>query len=94
MLVLKIIYLLFLVLVNQSKSVNNPFIIISGIAQDAGYPQADCNKDCCKKYWGKKTSRQKVSSLALFDPETKQKWLFDATPDFTEQLYEMNKFPG
>ena len=95
MLVLKIIYLLFLVLVNQSKSVNNPFVIVSGIAQDAGYPQAGCKKNCCKKYRDKKTSRQKVTSLTLFDPETKQKWIFDATPDFTEQLYETGKYqPG
>ena len=79
----------------QPEKETTPFIIVSGITQDAGYPQADCYKDCCKKYWDKKTSRQKVSSLALFDPETKQKWLFDATPDFTEQLHEMNKYqPG
>src|SRR5262245_53338929 len=70
---------------------NHPFIVILGIAQDAGYPQIGCDKDCCKKYWDKKINRQKVSCLALFDPATDQKWIFDATPDVTEQLHEANK---
>jgi pyrroloquinoline quinone biosynthesis protein B len=66
---------------------NNPFLVVLGTAQDAGYPQAGCEKDCCKEYWDKKIAKQRVSCLALFDPVTNQKWLFDATPDFTEQLY-------
>jgi pyrroloquinoline quinone biosynthesis protein B len=65
--------------------------MVLGIAQDAGYPQADCKKDCCKKHWDKKNPKQKVSCLALFDPSTNQKWIFDATPDFTSQLHEMDK---
>jgi len=68
-----------------------PFLIVLGIAQDAGYPQIGCDKDCCKKYWDKKIARQKVSCLALFDPETGQKWIFDATPDLAEQLHEADK---
>ena len=70
----------------------DPFIIVLGIAQDAGYPQIGCNKDCCKKYWDKKMASQKVASLALGDPVTNQKWIFDATPDLTEQLHETDKF--
>lgn len=69
----------------------DPFIVILGAAQDAGYPQIGCNKECCKKYWDKKIGKQKVSCLALFDPETNQKWLFDATPDLTEQMHETDK---
>jgi pyrroloquinoline quinone biosynthesis protein B len=73
----------------------DPFVIILGIAQDAGYPQIGCNKECCKKYWDKKVARQKVSCLALVDPGTNQKWIFDASPDLTEQLHETDKFqPG
>lgn len=70
----------------------NSFLVILGIAQDAGYPQIGCNKDCCKKYWDKKIPGQKVSCIALFDPVTNQKWIFDATPDFSAQLYEADKF--
>ena len=66
----------------------DPFIVVLGTAQDAGYPQIGCDKQCCKKYWDKKIAKQKVSCLALFDPLTNQKWIFDATPDLTEQLYD------
>ena len=69
----------------------DPFIVVLGIAQDAGYPQIGCDKDCCKKYWDKKIGKQKVSCLALFDPATDQKWIIDATPDLTEQMHEADK---
>jgi pyrroloquinoline quinone biosynthesis protein B len=65
-------------------------MVVLGIAQDAGYPQIGCEKACCKKYWDKKVPKQKVSCLALFDPVTDQKWIFDATPDLTEQLHKAN----
>ena len=68
----------------------NPFIVVLGIAQDAGYPQIGCDKECCKKYWDKKIAKQKVSCLALFDPLTNQKWIFDATPDLTAQLHDVD----
>jgi len=69
----------------------DPFVVVLGIAQDAGYPQIGCDKECCKKYWSKKLAKQKVSSLVLFDPATNQKWIFDATPDLPEQLHEAAK---
>ena len=69
----------------------DPFIVVLGIAQDAGYPQTGCNEECCKKYWDKKTAKQKVTCLALIDAATNQQWIFDATPDLTAQLHEVNK---
>jgi pyrroloquinoline quinone biosynthesis protein B len=69
----------------------DPFVVVLGTVQDAGYPQIGCDKECCKKYWDKKIGKQKVSCLALFDPSTDQKWIFDATPDLTEQLHEADK---
>src|SRR6187399_2754983 len=69
----------------------DPFIVVLGTTQDAGYPQIGCDKECCKKYWDKKIGKQKVSCLALFDPSTNQKWIFDATPDLTEQLHDADK---
>ena len=68
----------------------DPFIVVLGTTQDAGYPQIGCDKECCKKYWDKKISKQKVSCLALFDPSTNQKWIFDATPDITAQLHDVD----
>ena len=85
---LLIIFLFFTSFLSPEK---DAFIVVLGVAQDAGYPQIGCNEECCKKYWDKKTAKQKVSCLALFDPSTNQKWLFDATPDLTGQLREAGK---
>ena len=79
--------IIFFLFTSFQLSPKNPFIVVLGTTQDAGYPQIGCDKECCKKYWDKKISKQKVSCLALFDPSTDQKWIFDATPDLTEQLH-------
>ncbi|MBN8838343.1 MAG: MBL fold metallo-hydrolase [Sphingobacteriia bacterium] len=74
-----------------NKKENNPstaqqFIEVLGIAQDAGYPQIGCTKQCCADYWSGKETKKYVSCLALVDNETNEYWLFDATPNITEQL--------
>ena len=84
--------IIFFLFTSFQPTAKDPFIVVLGIAQDAGYPQIGCDKDCCKKYRDKKIAKQKVSSLALFDPSTDQKWIFDATPDLTEQIHEADKF--
>ncbi|MFP4846614.1 MBL fold metallo-hydrolase [Winogradskyella sp. PE311] len=61
------------------------YITILGIAQDGGYPQINCDKACCKLYYNKKESKKLVSCLGLIDLKEKKKWLFDATPDMSEQ---------
>ena len=90
--ILQWLFFLLILFSFRPEKETSPFIIVSGITQDAGYPQINCNKDCCKKFWYNKIPRQKVSCLALFDPATKQKWIFDATPDLTEQLHEADKY--
>lgn len=85
---LAILFFLFTSFLSAEK---DPFLIILGITQDAGYPQIGCDKECCKKFWDKKIAKQKVSSLALFDPSTNQKWIFDATPDLTGQMHDADK---
>lgn len=62
------------------------FLVILGNAQDAGYPQIGCTKDCCKAYWQNQQAKKLVTSLALIDKVSNQYWLFEATPDITEQL--------
>ena len=79
----------------QEKENDHPFMVVLGVAQDAGYPQIACKKECCQKYRDHKVPGQKVVSLGLFDPATNQKWIFEATPDFPEQLHEADKYmPG
>ena len=85
------LFILFFLFTSFQLPPKDPFIVVLGTTQDAGYPQIGCDKECCKKYWDKKITKQKVSCLALFDPSTDQKWIFDATPDLTEQLHDADK---
>jgi len=58
-----------------------PYVLVLGIAQDGGIPQAGCRKSCCTS-----GRHEDVASLALVDPAAQRWWLFDATPDFRAQL--------
>ena len=69
---------------------NQPYVVVLGIAQDGGYPQAGCNKKCCRNIWGGKDIK-KVSSLGIVVPYKKKSWLIDATPDFAEQYYTLEE---
>jgi len=64
----------------------NPYVVVLGIAQDGGYPQAGCKKDCCKDVWDNPDRRCHVSCIAIVDPVSSQRWFIDTTPDFREQL--------
>ncbi len=70
----------------ENEKKNAPYLVILGIAQDAGYPQAGCSKSCCAMVKSNPTLKKNVTSLALIDPETNKRWLFEATPDFKTQL--------
>ncbi|WP_020534116.1 MBL fold metallo-hydrolase [Lewinella cohaerens] len=70
---------------------SGPYVIVLGIAQDAGYPQTACRKECCTQVWEGQEQPQKVSCLGLVDPVTQQLWLLDATPDFREQWQLLSK---
>lgn len=61
-------------------------ILVLGTAQDGGYPHAGCKKECCKKAWNGENARKFPASLALVDSVLGKWWLFEATPDFKEQL--------
>lgn len=63
-----------------------PFVLVLGVAQDAGVPQAACGRSCCAGAWEDENRRRHVSSLAIVDPERGQRWIIDATPDFGRQL--------
>lgn len=70
---------------------DDPFIYILGIAQDAGYPQAACRRACCLAAHQDETLRRHVACLAIVDPESNQRWIIDATPDFREQLHMLDE---
>lgn len=80
------------ILVGQDK--HAPQIVVLGIGQDAGYPQADCHKECCQKVWEDPKLKKHVSCIAVIDTYTSQTWLFDATPDITAQLKMLERRSG
>lgn len=69
-------------------------VVVLGVAQDAGYPQAGCFEEHCMPGWQDKTKRITPTSLALIDHVTKTRFLFEATPQLPEQLYRLEKYAG
>ena len=78
--------------VNESTILPDQFIVVLGVAQDAGYPQADCKKECCKAYWTGKTEAKYTSCLGIVNRKSKQIWMIDATPNFKTQLKNLQSF--
>lgn len=84
--------LLLLVAVSVSRTTaaaaqDGPYVIVLGIAQDGGVPQAGVPEDPA---WADPEQRRLVSSLALVDPASGGRWLIDATPDFRAQLQKLD----
>jgi pyrroloquinoline quinone biosynthesis protein B len=71
--------------------VTEPYALVLGIAQDGGYPQAGCNRPDCAAAWRDPKLRQRVASLAIVDPQSNQRWIIDATPDFGSQLRTLDE---
>ena len=70
---------------------NQPYILVLGNAQDAGYPQIACQKECCQRVYKNPEFKRLVSSIALVDPISNESWIFDATPDLPEQTKILSK---
>jgi len=85
----------FLGFTSESKSketkLNGQSITILGVAQDAGFPQINCGKDCCKAFYNGKESKKLISCLGLIDFDNRKNYLFDATPDFTQQIHDLKE---
>jgi pyrroloquinoline quinone biosynthesis protein B len=69
-------------------------IVVLGIAQDAGYPQINCQRACCRQAWKNPQKRRLVSCLGLLDQNQGQSWIFDATPDLKQQIQNLQKLGG
>lgn len=69
----------------------NQYITILGTAQDGGFPHIGCQKECCANYYSGTYKKQKVVSLGLVDVEHTQKWIFEATPDMSTQLADLEQ---
>ena len=88
-------FVLIIILASCSKSddgqqqLPNQYITVLGIAQDGGYPHIGCEKDCCQSIYKGLAEQKSVVSLGLVDKSDNKKWLFEATPDISTQLAEL-----
>ena len=73
------------VLTGEEKS---PFLVVLGITQDGGYPQAGSKGG---PGWKDSARQRHVVSLAIVDPATSQRWMIEATPDFKLQLHSLDE---
>lgn len=73
---------------------SSQFITVLGIAQDGGYPQAGCQEEHCLRHWRGEEAKRHVVSLGLTDQASVQNWLFEATPDLTTQLQQLQQASG
>lgn len=71
-----------------------PYVLVLGIGQDAGVPQMGCDTPFCREAWRDASLRQQVSSIALVDPESNSRWIFDATPDLPGQFQFLKEQTG
>jgi pyrroloquinoline quinone biosynthesis protein B len=62
-------------------------LVVLGIAQDGGVPQAGTTDEAA---W-QPAARRLVTSLALIDSTADKRYLFEATPDFPEQLHLLDR---
>ncbi len=64
------------------------FLVILGIAQDAGHPQVGCTASCCESAWADPSLRHLPTSVAIVDGG--RRWLLDATPALPEQVHRLD----
>lgn len=74
----------------QSSSFDH-YITVLGTAQDGGYPHIGCQRDCCTSYYEGRSKNQKVVSLGLVDKNNQKKFIFEATPDISMQLDDLER---
>jgi pyrroloquinoline quinone biosynthesis protein B len=65
-----------------------PYLVVLGIAQDGGYPQAGMKESPA---WEDHSLRRLVASLGVVDPGSGRRWLIEATPDFKDQLHRLDR---
>ena len=89
-----LISILLLACNTAEKTPQTPYVMVLGVAQDAGYPQMNCKKECCKAAWKNSKLQKMTSCLAIIDPTTNQQWIIDATPNIKEQLQLLKSKSG
>lgn len=68
---------------------NAPFLLVLGVGQDGGVPQTGSH---AHPGWTDPERAERVVSLGLVDPVSGETWMFEATPDFRQQWYDLERF--
>lgn len=68
----------------------DPYIYVLGVVQDAGYPQSSCYAPHCMPGWEDVSKRRGATSIAVIEPSSSAKYLFEATPHMPAQLYDLH----
>ncbi len=76
-----------LVWTSVADAQTDPFIVVLGIGQDGGVPQAGTDHPG----WDNPERAEKVVSLGIVDPVSSERWMIEATPDFRAQLHLLNE---
>jgi pyrroloquinoline quinone biosynthesis protein B len=66
-------------------------LVVLGVSQDGGTPQVNVQDDAA---WEDAHLRRRVVSLGLIDHEAGSRYIFEATPDFREQMHDLNEMAG
>ena len=94
----KILFIIFVFLFScaseKQELPNSPYVMVLGVAQDAGYPQMNCKKECCSAAWENPALQRTTSCLGIVDPISKEQWIIDATPNIKEQLQLLKQKTG
>ncbi len=76
----------------KSKKANpGVALIVLGTVQDAGSPQIACKKACCAALFENPDLSGTVVSMGIIDSKAQKTFLFEATPDITEQLKRLKE---
>ncbi len=76
---------------NNAQNIKTIELLVLGIAQDAGYPQLNCYKEHCLPGWHDHNLRKMATSLAIIDHNSHKKYLFEATPDIKQQMFQLHQ---
>ena len=89
----RLINIILILLINGciQQPIEEPYVVVLGIAQDGGAPHAGCQKNCCIDRWNDPAKKLFVSCLGIVDPNTDETWMIEATPNFTKQFEMLTK---
>jgi len=81
-------------LASQTSFPDTPFVLVLGVAQDAGVPQPGCECRQCQAAWNDAQLIRHPVCLGIVDPLTGEYWMIECTPSFGWQLRHLQHAAG